>query len=82
MDRDKPCLVHSWKREKEKKKSQIPVATDIKHSYPPAIFKPGWQSGPIPFVSAGGSPNAAGSRPVVPFRDAWVQIGRAALDLP
>ena len=48
-------------------------------AYTKKLVVPGWQSGQFSSVRSGGSSNAAGSRPVVPFRDAWVQISRPDL---
>ena len=57
-------------------------ATDIKHGPDGELIGPGWQSGQFPSPNAdGGSSYAAGSRPVVPSRDAWVQNGRAKRSL-
>ena len=52
------------------------VATDIKHGLPLVKTGRGGRADYSRLFLAGGSSYAAGSRPVVPFRDAWVQIGR------
>jgi hypothetical protein len=52
--------------------------TDIKHGLHEGESGRGGRADKSFLLTRGRrSPYAAGSRPVVPFRDAWVQIGRA-----